>query len=86
MPGFTRVLSDALAAHVHLHHDQVGLVGGLARPPPSAVSMSIRLLDQMYDEKPTTATLTPLTSTTVISSGAPVCSRPCSSSAVWVFS
>ncbi len=51
-----------------------------------AAGMSTRLFDQAYEEKPATATWTPLTSTTVIWSGAPVCARPCSSRAFWVFS
>ena len=40
------------------------------RPPPATTargrSRSLRLLVQLYGEKPSTATLTPLTSTTVI--------------------
>src|SRR6266545_63925 len=49
-----------------------------------AASMSTTLCDQAYEAKPSTATRTPLTSTTVIWPGAPVCARPALSSACLV--
>jgi hypothetical protein len=50
-----------------------------------AWSRSFSLFAPAYDEKPTTATLIPLTSTTVTWSSAPVCSSPAPSSAFTVF-
>src|SRR6266545_3382711 len=49
-----------------------------------AASMSTTLCDQVYEAKPSTATRTPLTSTTVIWPGAPVYWRPALSSAALV--